>query len=108
MQTTKIYVRQDEHGVLRVGDTRVMLDSIVAAFHEGHSAETIVQQYPAISLEEAYGAIAHYLANQVEIDQYLRRQDEVWKHSRERANAAPSPVVERLRRQAANAQSETQ
>jgi uncharacterized protein (DUF433 family) len=104
MQTTKIYVRQDEHGVFRVGDTRVMLDSIVAAFHEGHSAETIAQQYPAISLEEVYGAITHYLANQVEVDQYLRRQDEIWKQSRERASAAASPVVERLRRQAANAE----
>ena len=41
METAKIYVRQDEHGVLRVVETRVMLDSVVAAFNQGHSAETI-------------------------------------------------------------------
>ena len=40
-----------------------MLDSVVAAFHQGHSAETIAQQYPALSLEEIYGAITYYLAN---------------------------------------------
>jgi uncharacterized protein (DUF433 family) len=99
MQATKSYVRQDEHGVLRVADTRVMLDSIVAAFHQGHSAETIAQQYPALSLEEVYGAVAYYLANKVDVDQYLRRQDEFWKQSREKANAVASPVVRRLRGQ---------
>jgi uncharacterized protein (DUF433 family) len=106
MPATRIYVRQDEHGVLRVGDTRVMLDSVVVAFQQGHSAETIVRQYPALSLEEVYGAIAHYLANQVEVDEYLRRQHELWKQSREKANAATSPVVERMRQQAAKAEAE--
>ncbi len=27
MSATKVYVRQDKHGVMRVGETRVMLDS---------------------------------------------------------------------------------
>jgi uncharacterized protein (DUF433 family) len=103
MQTAKIYVRQDEHGVLRVGDTRVMLDSVVAAFQQGHSAETIAQQYPALSLEEVYGAIAYYLANEEDVNQYLRRQDEVWKQWREKANTVTSPVVQRLRRHDAKA-----
>ena len=103
MQASRIYVRQDESGVFRVGDTRVMLDSVVAGFHQGHSAETIAQQYPALSLEEVYGAIAYYLANRAEVDQYLRRQDEVWKQARENANAAVSPVTQRLRGLAAEA-----
>jgi uncharacterized protein (DUF433 family) len=97
MLMAKTYVRQDEHGVLRVGDTRVMLDSVVAAFHLGHSAETIAQQYPALSLEDVYGAIAYYLANQADVDRYLRDQDEVWKQWREKANAVASPAVQRLR-----------
>jgi uncharacterized protein (DUF433 family) len=63
MQPTEPYVREDEHGVLRVGDTRVMLDSLVAAFHQGHSPETITQQYPALTLQQVYGAITYYLAN---------------------------------------------
>ena len=33
MDESKTYVRVDPHGVYRVGGTRVMLDSIVAAFH---------------------------------------------------------------------------
>jgi len=100
MEPTKSYVREDEHGVLRVGATRVMLDSVVAAFDQGHSAETIAQQYPSLSLEEVYGAIAYYLANKDEVDQYLRRQDDVWRRWREKAEAVTSPVVQRLRQQA--------
>ena len=97
MQATKTYVGQDEHGVLRVANTGVMLDSVVASFHQGHSAETIAQQYPALSLEEVYGAIAYYLANKSEVEEYLRRQNELWKQWREKANAVANPVVQRLR-----------
>jgi uncharacterized protein (DUF433 family) len=106
MSPTKSYIRQDEHGVLRVGATRVMLDSVIAAYYQGHSAETIAQQYPALSLEEVYGAIASYLANKGEVDEYLRQQDEVWKQGREKANTVASPVVQRLRSQAAKAETE--
>ncbi len=49
------YVREDAHGVLRIGGGRVMLDSVVAAFEQGHSPETIRAQYPSLSLEEVYG-----------------------------------------------------
>lgn len=55
------YIRTDEQGVLRVGHTRVMIDSVLAGFHQGESAETIRQDYPALSLQEVYGAIADYL-----------------------------------------------
>jgi len=57
------YVITDEQGVMRAGKSRVMLDSIIAGFEQGHSPETIQQQYPALSLEEVYGAIAWYLAH---------------------------------------------
>ena len=101
MPETKEYVREDEHGVKRVGRTRVVLDSVIAAFQQGHSAETIAQQYPALSLEEVYGAITVYLANTDEVDQYLRRQDETWQAEREKAGQTTNPVVARLRSQAA-------
>jgi uncharacterized protein (DUF433 family) len=97
MTTERAYIREDENGVLRVGNTRVMLDSVLAAFQQGHSPETIRQQYPALNLEEVYGSITYYLAHRNEIDAYLRRQDAVWDeweaHSRDRSSA----VVERLR-----------
>lgn len=97
MFVTNSYVQPDEHGVLRVGGSRIMLDSVVAAFHDGHSAETIRQQYPAASLEEIYGAITYYLANASEVDEYLRRQEVVWAQRRAGSTQHASPVIERLR-----------
>jgi hypothetical protein len=47
----KQYGRVDEHGVMRVGTTRVMLDALVAGFEQGHAPETIQQQFPALNLE---------------------------------------------------------
>ena len=42
MKQPKSYVRTDEHGVIRVGDSRVMLDSVVTSFQQG-------QRLPGIS-----------------------------------------------------------
>ena len=97
VQLPKAYVRVDESGVMRVGASRVMLDSIVASFEQGHSAETIQQQYPALSLEEVYGAIAWYLAHADEVAQYLQRQQAVWDQWRAKAAEQPSSVIQRLR-----------
>lgn len=97
MSQAKSYVRIDEHGVYRVCESRVMLDSIVAAFDQGHSPETIQQQYPALSLEAVYGSIAYYLANNAEVQEYMRRQEAEWAKARARSETRPSTVVERMR-----------
>ncbi len=91
------YVDADDHGVLRIAGTRVSLDSVVIAFQEGHSPESIRQQYPALTLEAVYGALTYYLANRESVDAYLRYQDQVWAEARREADSHPSPVVERLR-----------
>ena len=44
MDKERQYVWVDEHGVMRIGHSRVMLDTIVAGFEQGHSPETLQQQ----------------------------------------------------------------
>jgi uncharacterized protein (DUF433 family) len=90
-------VRVDEHGAMRIGNSRVMLDSIVAGFAQGHSPETLQQQYPALSLEEVYGAITYYLTHTDQVHTYLKRQDELWEAWRAMSATRSSPVVEHLR-----------
>jgi uncharacterized protein (DUF433 family) len=97
MIASKTYIHGDEHGALRVGGTRISLDSVVHAYLQGHSPETIREQYPALSLEQVYGAITFYLANRDEVHQYLDRQQQLWDDLRRRSDQTPSPVVERLR-----------
>jgi uncharacterized protein (DUF433 family) len=97
MISSKRYVEADSQGALRVTMLGISLDSVTIAFQQGHSAETIQRLYPALSLEEVYGAIAYYLSNRDEVDQYLQRQAELWDQARRQAAENPSPVVQRLR-----------
>jgi uncharacterized protein (DUF433 family) len=97
MNEERRYVRVDEHGAMRIGHSRVLLDSIVAGFEQGHSPETLQQQYPTLSLEEVYGAITYYCAHTDAVHTYLKRQDELWGAWRAKSATRSSPVVERLR-----------
>ena len=96
-EVTSSYVRVDREGVLRVAGTRVSLDSVVVAFQEGLSPEGIRQQYPALTLEAVYGAVTYYLAHRKDVEDYLRRQEQVWERARREVDSRPSPVLERLR-----------
>lgn len=57
----------------RIAGTRVSLDSVVYAWRQGEAPEGIVDCYPSLTLEQVYGALAFYLANREEIDEYLRQ-----------------------------------
>jgi uncharacterized protein (DUF433 family) len=65
------YAEQREGGYYIVG-SRVTLDSVVYAFLRGESPEGIVESFPALNLEQVFGAVAFYLANRESIDAYLR------------------------------------
>lgn len=64
----------DRDGVVRVGKTRVTLDTVVAAFTEGATAEEIVQQYPSLSLADVYQVIGYYLRRTADVEAYLRQR----------------------------------
>jgi uncharacterized protein (DUF433 family) len=66
----------DADGVVRVGGTRVMLDTVVAAFNEGATAEEIVYQYPSLQLADVYAVIGYYLRRPSEIEAYLRQRQQ--------------------------------
>jgi uncharacterized protein (DUF433 family) len=98
MSELKTYVRTDEQGARRIGQTRVSLDSVVIAYQQGHSPETIRQQYPALTLEEVNGAITFYQANRDDVKRYLEQQQKLWNDLRQKANQEQNPVIERLRK----------
>jgi uncharacterized protein (DUF433 family) len=58
-------------GVMQVGKTRVTLDTVVAAFRQGSTAEEIVYRYPALKLADVYATIGFYLNHQSEVEAYL-------------------------------------
>lgn len=79
-------LERDQHGVIRVGGTRVTLDTVIGAFRDGATAEEIFEDYSSVSLADIYAVIAYYLRHKPEVEGYMdeqrrqaeevRRQDE--------------------------------
>jgi uncharacterized protein (DUF433 family) len=94
----EIPIGTDADGVIRVAGTRVTLDTLVAAFNEGATAEEIVQQYPSLELGDVYAVIGYYLHNRAEVEQYLeRRREEALRVRRENeARFDPEGIRDRL------------
>src|SRR2546428_841429 len=61
IEAPPVPLRTDEHGVMRVGKTRVPLDTVVFAFNHGSSPEEIVLSYPTLDLEDVYAVVIYYL-----------------------------------------------
>lgn len=64
-------LRQDSTGAVRVGGSRVLLELVIDAFHDGATPEAIVQSYPTLTLPDVYAVIAYYLRHAEAIDQYM-------------------------------------
>jgi uncharacterized protein (DUF433 family) len=94
----EIPIETDADGVIRIAGTRVTLDTLVAAFNEGATAEEIVQQYPSLELGDVYAVIGYYLHNRIEVEHYLeRRREEALRVRRENeARFDPEGIRDRL------------
>ncbi len=64
-------VREDPAGVLRVGQSRVLLELVLRAFKAGATPETIVQSYDTLQLADVYAVGAAYLSAPERFDEYL-------------------------------------
>jgi uncharacterized protein (DUF433 family) len=91
------YVRLVE-GQYLVGGTRVSLDSLVYLFREGMSAESMVESYPVLTLEQVHGALAFYLGNQKEIDAYLAEGQRVAESQHELSRQTNSELIAKMQR----------
>jgi uncharacterized protein (DUF433 family) len=80
----------------QIGSTRVSLDSVVYSWRQGDSPETIADNFPALTLEQVYGAIAFYLAHQIEIDDYLRQGEAEAEQLKQQWRANNSALYRRL------------
>ena len=91
-------LRQDTDGVIRVGPTRVTLDTVVAAFRQGATAEEIRLRYPAVELADVYEVIGYYLRHRAVVDGYLemRGRDAAEARRRNEALLDPQGMRDRL------------
>ena len=91
-------LKTDADGVVRVGETRVTLDTIVAVFQQGATPEEISDRYPSLKLADIYATIAFYLNHQQEVEAYLQQRQQQAEEVRQmnRARFDPQGLRDRL------------
>ncbi len=66
---------RDGAGGLRVAGTRVLLETLVAAFQRGDSPEEIREQYPTLALADIYAVLTYYLRHASDVQGYLDERE---------------------------------
>lgn len=92
--TISVPIRTDEHGAIRVGGTRVLLDVIVVSYQQGESAEQIHEGFPSVKLSDVYAVITYYLNNREEVDAYLHRREQEAEQIRRKIEAERPDVFD--------------
>src|SRR5271154_5963667 len=93
VRPAQVPLRADEYGVIRVGDSQVLLDVVIREFKQGQTPQAIAESYPTVELADIYGVIAYYLHNQTEVDEYLQVRKEEAEKLRQEIEAKQSPAL---------------
>ncbi len=96
--TIAVPLWEDPPGVIRVGNSRVLLELVIRAYKRGETPESIVRTYPTLSLPDVYVVVSRYLAKPDPFEEYLRQCDEQAETTRRRIEASqpPGPTKEEL------------
>ena len=95
--TTNEYVEKTEAGSWRLVSSRISFDSVIYGYWDGRSPEAIAEEFPSLSAEQVYGAIAYYLGHRAEIDGYLQEQSERWRQLQLQNRTNHGPLLDRIR-----------
>lgn len=71
LEPATLPLRPDPHGVVRVGGTRMTLESVLHAYLDGESAEGIAERFPALYLADVHATIAWFLRHRTDAEAYL-------------------------------------
>ncbi len=84
-------LQADEHGSIRIRNTRVLLELVLRAYQAGLSAEQIVQRFDTLDLADVHAVLACYLRHRPEVEDYLRRREAEALDVRQYIESAASP-----------------
>lgn len=82
-----IPLSRDADQVIRVGGTRVTLETIVDVFNTGATPEEIAQDFPVLQLDDVYAVITYYLRHRTEVEAYLEKRRVLAEKVREQVQA---------------------
>ena len=84
-------------GTLRIGATRVALESVIHHFKLGATAEEVAHKFPALQLAQVYSVFAYFLNNQAAVEQYLQAQETASDELQARIEACCQSDAEKMR-----------
>jgi len=61
----------DAYGTIRVGGTRLTLDTVLGAHQRGDTPEEIVEGFPDLTLGDVHAILTYYYRHRQEVDAYL-------------------------------------
>ncbi len=76
LETIPVPLRDDGHGGLRVGRTRVSLESVWHMHQQGASPADIVRAFDTLQLANVHAVLAWALLHADDLGAYLKRRDE--------------------------------
>ncbi len=82
---------------IRLKGHRIGLEHIVGRYRKGCTPEQIVQDFPEVPLEQIYAAIAYYLHNKAQVDEYMAEIDRFVEEQVRQQAATPDPLRDRMR-----------
>lgn len=84
-ETPPLY--KDKTGAIRVGSSRVLLETVIRAFQDGASPESIIHRYSTLSLSDVYNTIGYYLRHQDAVEEYLSQRKQLAEAIRQRLSS---------------------
>jgi len=68
-------LRLDQGGAVRIGNSRVTLDLVVAQYENGMTPEDMVRAYDSLNLADVHATIAYYLRHRDQVRTYLNQRN---------------------------------
>ena len=61
----------DSDGTVRVGGTRVTLETLIGIYKQGVSAEELAEDFPTVALADIHATLSYYLRHKDVVEAYL-------------------------------------
>jgi uncharacterized protein (DUF433 family) len=61
---------------MRIGQTRVRLDTVITAWRQGESPEQIVENFDTLDLADVYAVVSYYLYHRTEVEEYMAQNQQ--------------------------------
>ena len=90
-------IHTDKDGAVRVGKTRVTLETVLNSFKRGDSPRDISDSFPTLQLADLYSVIGYYLRHTEEVEAFLRQSEAEAERIRQKIEAYQNSAEFRAR-----------